>query len=115
VSENEHGWSTEEVIALLHKVDLSEGLPHEDLESIASIIGGLTIEAGELLFEEGDPGHDFYVVFNGAVEISKARPDGTAERLAARRKGDGFGEMACSTTLRAPRVSGRSSKRSWSA
>ena len=94
VSENEHGWSTEEVIALLHRVDLFEGLPHEDLEGIASIIGGITIEAGELLFEEGDPGHDFHVVFNGAVEISKARPDGTAERLAARRKGDGFGEMA---------------------
>ncbi|MEE2900448.1 MAG: cyclic nucleotide-binding domain-containing protein, partial [Gemmatimonadota bacterium] len=59
------------------------------------------------------PGHDFYVVFNGAVEISKARPDGTAERLAARRKGDGFGEMALLND--APRVSGRSSKRSWSA
>jgi CRP-like cAMP-binding protein len=94
VSENVHGWSTEEVVTLLQKVDLFEGLPMDDLHRIAGIVGGATLEAGEVLFEEGEPGDAFYIVFKGAVEISKARPDGTTERLAVRRAGEGFGEMA---------------------
>jgi len=94
VSENAHGWSTEEVMALLQQVDLFSGLPDDDLGGLSAIVGGLTIEAGELLFEEGEPGDVFYIVFQGAIEISKARPDGTVEKLAVRRKGEGFGEMA---------------------
>jgi CRP-like cAMP-binding protein len=94
VSENAHGWSTEEVLGLLEQVDLFRGLPSDDLQGIAAIIDGLTIEADELLFEEGEPGDAFYIVFQGAVQISKERADGSQEKLAVRRKGEGFGEMA---------------------
>lgn len=94
MSERPHEWTREEVVALLQQVDLFEGLPHEDLNAIAAIVGGRTIEPGESLFEEGQPGDAFYIVFQGAIEISKTRADGTEEKLAVRRKGDGFGEMA---------------------
>lgn len=94
VSEQSHGWSTDEVVGLLQKVDLFEGLPQDDLGRIAAIVGGVSIEKGEVLFEEGEPGDVFYIVFKGAVEILKARPDGTEERLAVRRNGEAFGEMA---------------------
>ena len=94
MSERPSEWSREEVVALLQRVDLFEGLPDDDLNSIAAIVGGHTIEPGEFLFEEGEPGDAFYIVFRGAVEISKARSDGTEEKLAIRRKGDSFGEMA---------------------
>ncbi|GMV03868.1 MAG: hypothetical protein AMXMBFR53_01500 [Gemmatimonadota bacterium] len=94
MSDNVHGWSTEEVVGLLQKVDLFEGLPDEDVRRIAAIVGGTSLEPGDVLFEEGEPGDAFFIVFAGAVEISKDRPDGTKEKLAVRRKGEGFGEMA---------------------
>lgn len=94
MSENVHGWSTEEVVGLLQKVDLFEGLPADDHHRIAAIVGGTSLEAGEVLFEEGEPGDAFYIVFKGAVEITKSRPDGSTEKLAVRRGGEGFGEMA---------------------
>lgn len=94
MSEASHGWTTEEVLDLLKKVEFFEGLPADDLAPIAAIVRGEEIESGEVLFEEGEPGEDFYIVFEGAIEISKARSDGTDERLAIRRTGDAFGEMA---------------------
>ena len=94
MSERPQEWSREEVVALLQQVDLFEGLPDDDLNAIAAIVGGRTIEPREALFKEGEPGDAFYIVFRGAIEISKARADGTEEKLAVRRKGDGFGEMA---------------------
>jgi len=94
VSENAHSWSTDEVVALLQRVDLFEGLPDEDLSGIAAIVEGVTVENGDFLFEEGEPGDAFYIVFQGAMQILKTRADGTEEKLAVRRKGEGFGEMA---------------------
>lgn len=94
VSDSAHSWSTEQVVSLLEKVELFEGLPGEDLARIAGIVSGTSVDAGEVLFEEGDPGDAFYIVFKGAMEIVKARPDGTEEKLAVRRDGDEFGEMA---------------------
>lgn len=94
MSEQTHGWSTEQVVDLLQKVDLFEGLPEEDLGRIAEIVGGVSFEKDEVIFEEGEPGDAFYIVFKGAVQILKARPDGTEEKLAVRRDGEAFGEMA---------------------
>jgi len=94
VSEDMHGWSTEEVVDLLEEVDLFAGLPEDDLRRMAGIVEERSLEPGEVLFREGEPGDAFYIVFDGAVEISKSRPDGSADRLAVRRAGQGFGEMS---------------------
>ena len=110
MSEQTHGWSTVQVVGLLQKVDLFEGLPTEDLGRIAEIVGGVSVDEGEIVCEEGEPGDVFYIVFKGAVEILKARPDGTEEKLAVRRDGEAFGEMALlndaprSATARASRA-----------
>ncbi len=111
MSESAHGWPIEEVIGLLQKVELFQGLPEADLQRIAGIVSGMTIESGEVLFEEGEPGDAFYIVFQGAMDIAKSRPDGTEERLAVRRRGEAFGEMALlndaprSATVRAAETS----------
>ncbi|MDX1566189.1 MAG: cyclic nucleotide-binding domain-containing protein [Longimicrobiales bacterium] len=86
-------WSVEEVLPILRQVSLFEGLPDDDLRKLAEIARGTTAEEGEILFEEGEAGHAFYVVFEGAVEILKAGAEGE-EKLAIRRAGEGFGEMA---------------------
>jgi len=38
VSEDMHGWSTEEVVDLLEEVDLFAGLPEDDLRRMAGIV-----------------------------------------------------------------------------
>lgn len=90
----ETSWSAEEVLPILRRVSLFEGLPEEDLRRVAGIVRGGMVGAGEVVFEEGDPGDAFYVVFDGGVEIVKAGADGEEEKLAFRRPGEGFGEMA---------------------
>jgi hypothetical protein len=47
-----------------------------------------------MLFDEGDAGDAFFIVFSGAVEILKRAPGGGYERLAVKRPGEAFGEMA---------------------
>jgi CRP-like cAMP-binding protein len=94
VSQSDSSWSEDQIVPLLRRVSLFEGLPDEDLKRVAGIVSGTAVEAGEVLFEEGDEGDQFFIVFTGAVEILKRKPNGEEERLAVRRNGDGFGEMA---------------------
>ncbi|MFQ5536472.1 MAG: PP2C family protein-serine/threonine phosphatase [Gemmatimonadota bacterium] len=94
MSEEAQSWPAEQVVPLLQRVDLFEGLPEDDLHRIAAIVKGVSVGEGEVLFEEGDLGDAFYIVFDGAMEILKRRPDGSDEKLAVRRAGEAFGEMA---------------------
>ncbi|GMR13364.1 MAG: hypothetical protein BMS9Abin29_1571 [Gemmatimonadota bacterium] len=87
-------YTTDQVADVLAKVDLFEGLPNADVERIAGIVDGATAKAGEVLFVEGDPGEAFYVVVDGAIEIAKQVSGGNQEKLAVRRGGEAFGEMA---------------------
>jgi CRP-like cAMP-binding protein len=49
--------------------------------------------AGEVIFHEGDVGHEMYLIQEGQVEILRLGSDGP-QRLALLEKGDFFGEMA---------------------
>ena len=78
----------------LSRVALFEGLPEDELRALVEIIKGIKADPGDLLFEEGDQDDRFYVVTAGAIEIVKHVPGGGEEKLAVRRAGDVFGEMA---------------------
>ncbi len=86
--------SLDQATTLLRRVPLFEGLAPEDLQELAAEMEEVTGEAGEVLFQEGDEGDRFFVVVEGAVEISRAGRGGTVEKLAVRRQGEAFGEMA---------------------
>lgn len=94
MTQAEQGWSTDQVMELLGDVELFRGLPAEDLRRVAGIVSGTAVDAGEVLFDEGEVGDAFFIVYKGAVEITKNRSDGSPERLAVRRAGEAFGEMA---------------------
>lgn len=49
---------------------------------------------GEVIFEEGDPGRDVYVIRSGTVEVLKRRPGGGQDVIKQLGPGDHFGEMA---------------------
>lgn len=87
----------EQIITVLEKVPLFEGLSHKDLEKVAKLVRGRTIRPGELLFKEGDPGDKFYIIQSGAIEILKEKAGSEPDRLAMKRAGDAFGEMALLT------------------
>ncbi len=93
MTDSSRPWSEDQVIPLLEKVDLFRGLPSEDLRRIAGIVEGLTVAPGEELFAEGEPGDAYFIVFSGSIEILKSAGGGL-EKLAVRRAGEGFGEMA---------------------
>ena len=86
--------ATENVVAVLGRIPLFQGLPTTDLEQIAAIVGRRELHAGEFLFREGDAGDRLYVVHDGAVEILRERPLGDHERLAVKRGGEAFGERS---------------------
>lgn len=73
---------------------LFEGIPQDVLQEVLQEMQIVSLEAGEVLFREGDAGDFLYLVGSGSVEISQLRPDGRHEALATMKQGTFFGEMA---------------------
>ena len=71
-----------------------QGLSGKELTTLATFSRELRFEAGSALFEEGDEGHEMYVVLDGRVLITKFIPGGGEEALAILERGDFFGEMS---------------------
>ena len=86
--------SPDEAIETLRRAGLFKGLPVDELRTVVGLMHGVRAGPGDHLFEEGDTDDKFYVVMEGAVEIIKHVPGGGEEKLAVRRVGDVFGEMA---------------------
>ena len=70
------------------------GLAPELIEQLASIAFFKRYEAGEIIFEEGDPGLGFHLVDKGRVKIFKSSPDGREQLLHIFGPGEPFGEVA---------------------
>jgi signal transduction histidine kinase len=84
----------------LRRVPLFADLSDEDLEQLYQMASTVSIEPGELVFEEDSPGDALYVILDGELEVTKRR-DGQDVVLAVRRAGEFIGEM--SVLERAPR------------
>lgn len=61
----------EQRIHLLRHVDLFQSFSSEDLCFLVEKIEEVSLEPGEILFYEGDPGNDFYILIEGALRIFK--------------------------------------------
>ena len=77
----------------LRKIPLFSDLSKEDLERVAEGVEAVKLPAGEILFNEGDPGQLAYVIQKGEVEVIKIT-DGREVLLAVRGAGEVIGEMA---------------------
>jgi signal transduction histidine kinase len=73
---------------------LFEGIESGLLERIAPDVHVVQLNAGEVIFREGDPGDLMYLVGQGSVKISKSGRGGQQETLGFIRSGNFFGEMA---------------------
>jgi CRP-like cAMP-binding protein len=73
----------------LADVPLFAGLSPDELAQVAEVAGELEVEAGATLATEGDFGHAFFVVEDGAAEVVAGE-----EVVATLGPGDVFGEIA---------------------
>jgi CRP-like cAMP-binding protein len=76
-------------LALLRRYEIFAPLPGPAIERLMASLVAVRIEAGEVLIREGDVGDRFYVIVDGAVEVS--RGGRVVGRLG---EGDALGEIA---------------------
>ncbi|MDR2945485.1 MAG: Crp/Fnr family transcriptional regulator [Candidatus Adiutrix sp.] len=81
-------------LSAIRRADFFSGLDAELTERLASIAVPKGYEAGEIIFEEGDPGLGFHLVAEGRVKIFKSQPDGREHLLHLFGPGEPFGEVA---------------------
>lgn len=78
----------------LREVGLFGALSDEVLAHLSTVLQRRNVAAGTALFQEGDPGHDMFVVLDGEVEVLKKSRRGRQQRIAILGPGDSLGEMA---------------------
>ena len=59
------------VTLMLSKVSFFKSLPRAVLEQMGAIMDVAYVPTGELIFEEGDPGTEMYILIDGAVQMHK--------------------------------------------
>lgn len=68
-----------------------------DPDTAASLISSLIeqrVAKGEILFHEGEPGDDLYVILEGKVKLGHASADGRESLMAVLGPGEMFGELS---------------------
>ncbi len=79
---------------LLKKTHIFRSLPDTDLQRIESTCRRKDFDRGDIIFAEGSPGHHFYIIIRGEVEIWKSYGSPARDLLAICVKGHAFGELA---------------------
>lgn len=77
----------------LRQVPLLADLTEEDLERLYRMAETVSIPAGHLVLQEGDPGDSLYIVLDGELEVTKRHGEQEV-LLAVYKAGQFFGEMA---------------------
>ena len=78
-------------LALLRADRILSPLPAPKLEAVASGARWVTLDPGETLISEGEPGDRYYVLESGSIRVSR---QGTVLREAESDRGYGLGEIA---------------------
>jgi CRP-like cAMP-binding protein len=86
--------TSEETIELLQRVPAFSMLADEDLAEVAAVAVPRRLDAGEVVFREGDESNTCYIVRSGHARAVREHPDGRTLTLANFGPGDIFGELA---------------------
>ncbi len=73
---------------LFHKI------PPVNIQRLLASLEAIDVKAGDILFEEGDKGQDFYFIQSGQVEVIRAMSVQGQQVVAKLGPGDSFGEEA---------------------
>jgi CRP-like cAMP-binding protein len=80
--------------AFLRTVSLFKDLLEPDLVALALSLRDRRVKKGEVLFREGDAGHELYLICEGTVLVSKLVTGRVEQVLARMGAGEIFGEMS---------------------
>jgi CRP/FNR family cyclic AMP-dependent transcriptional regulator len=78
----------------LREIGLFGALADDVLEKLAKTLQPARYAPGDVIFHEGDPARELYVVLDGEVEILKTNRRGRDLRVAILGPNDSFGEMS---------------------
>lgn len=81
-------------IAQLREVGLFGALSDDFLEHLTSTLTVSRFTVGDVIFREGDPAREMYVVLDGEIEVLKKSRRGRETRVAILGPNDCFGEMS---------------------
>jgi CRP/FNR family transcriptional regulator, cyclic AMP receptor protein len=76
-------------VQALKRAPLFEGLSRKELVQLARVSEDLEVPEGTVLCKEGDIGHEFFVLIDGQVDVTRK-----GRRLDTRGAGDFLGEIA---------------------
>jgi len=83
-----------EKFEFLRKLDFFKDFKDSELQKFLSVCAERIFENGEIIFEEGSIGDEFYIITKGSVEILKESSTGERQLLAVIEDGSVFGEMS---------------------
>jgi CRP-like cAMP-binding protein len=81
-------------VDVIASVPLFAGLSKRELGQIASLADEIDLPADKLLIREGERGREFFVLLEGEAEVTRK-----GRKLATRRAGEFFGEIALVSSL----------------
>lgn len=81
-------------VSFLRSVSLFQDLDDADLQAVLPRLRERRLRRGEVLFREGDPGNEMYLIRSGQVVISKHVKGRVDQVLASMGPGEFFGEMS---------------------
>ncbi len=84
------------ITEILRRIELTHGLTDTELEALAQLFHAKHVKKDQIIFREGDPSEDLYIIDRGRVGIhiySVSKP-GTTEKIATLRDRDIFGEFS---------------------
>jgi CRP/FNR family transcriptional regulator, cyclic AMP receptor protein len=84
---------TTDPYTVLSKVALFADLSEDELKALAHRMVKHHVNAGDIIFTEGDPCQGFYVVESGEVKIFKTAPSGREQVLTIDRAGNSIAEI----------------------
>jgi CRP-like cAMP-binding protein len=87
-------FSQDTKVQALKGVPLFEDLSRKDLVQLERVCEDLQVEPGKVLCKEGEVGHEFFVLVDGTVQVTRK-----GRRVATLRGGDFVGEIALVTEL----------------
>jgi CRP/FNR family cyclic AMP-dependent transcriptional regulator len=79
---------------VLREIGLFGALSDDVLLHLARTLKPILLGSGDLVFREGEPAHEMYVLLDGEVEVLKRSRSGRDHRIALLGPTDTFGEMS---------------------
>jgi CRP/FNR family transcriptional regulator len=79
--------------AFLRRVNYFHDLAEPELHRLLALVVEQRLQAGQVLFLEGEPCQGMYLVYEGRVRIYKASPEGREQVLTVARPGETFAEV----------------------